>query len=379
MHVPFCASRCPYCDFATAPATSPLRARYLAALRTELEREGAALGRPRIVTAFFGGGTPSLLEPDEIAALAATIRGAYDFTPEEVTFEANPATLDRARLEAWRALGATRISLGAQSFSARALAALGRTHLPEDTATAASAARSVGLALNLDLIFGRPGETETEWRADLEAAIALEPDHVSAYPLELALEPEEAVTNWGGGGWPTLRRWRAAATAAQPGDDAIADRYELAGRLLADAGYRHYEIANWARPGQECRHNLVYWRNGEWLGAGCGAHSHLAGSRSHQPAGLLGYVTRIERGLGRIVDEGADAAVDTAILALRLAEGLDLEAYGARFGPAARARVDRALAPLDGTGMLERQGNTVALAERARFVASEVFVRLLPD
>ena len=379
VHIPFCASRCPYCDFATAPATSPLRARYLAALRAELEREGAALGRPRIATVFFGGGTPSLLEPDEIAALATTIRSAFDLAPDEVTFEANPATLDRARLEAWRALGATRISLGAQSFSARALAALGRTHAPEDIATAVAAARSVGLAVNLDLIFGRPGESEAEWRADLEAAIALEPDHLSAYPLELALEPEEAVTNWGGGGWPTLERWRSAASAAQPGEDAIADRYELAGELLGAAGYRHYEIANWARPGQECRHNLVYWRNGEWLGAGSGAHSHLAGIRSHQPAGLLAYVTRIERGEGRIADDGADAAVDTAILALRLAEGLDLEAYGARFGPAARARVDRALATLDGTGMLERRGDTVALAERARFVASEVFVRLLPD
>lgn len=379
VHIPFCASRCPYCDFATAPATSPLRARYLAALGAELAREGAALGRPRIATAFFGGGTPSLLEPDEIASLATTIRTAFDFAPDEVTFEANPATLDRARLEAWRALGATRISLGAQSFSARALAALGRTHAPEDTATAVAAARSIGLAVSIDLIFGRPGETEAEWRADLDAAVALGPDHVSAYPLELALEPEESVANWGGGGWPTLERWRSAAAAAQPGEDAIADRYELAAQALAGAGYRHYEIANWARPGQECRHNLVYWRNGEWLGAGGGAHSHLGGLRSHQPAGLLAYIARIERGLGRIADDGADTAVDTAILALRLAEGLDLDAYGARFGSAARARVDQALAPLDGTGMLERQGATVALAERARFIASEVFVRLLPD
>ena len=123
----------------------------------------------------------------------------------------------------------------------------------------------------------------------------------------------------------------------------------------------------------------MYWRNGEWLGAGGGAHSHLGGLRSHQPAGLLAYIERIERGEGRIADDGADTAVDTAILALRLAEGLDLDAYGARFGPAARARVDQALAPLGGTGMLERQGATVALAERARFIASEVFVRLLPD
>jgi oxygen-independent coproporphyrinogen-3 oxidase len=308
-----------------------------------------------------------------------TIRSSFDFTPVEVTFEANPATLDRARLEAWCALGATRISLGAQSFSARALAALGRTHGPEDIAPAAAAARSVGLAVNLDLIFGRPGETEAEWRADLDAAIALAPEHLSAYPLELELEPEEAVTNWGGGGWPTLERWRSNATAARPDDDAVADRYALTGTVLEAAGYAHYEIANWARPGQECRHNLVYWRNGEWLGVGGGAHSHLAGVRSHQPASMLAYTARIAAGEGRIPDPGADAAVDTAILALRLSEGLDLDAYALRFGPTARARVDAALAPLDGTGMLDRRGTSVALTERARFVASEVLVRLLPD
>jgi oxygen-independent coproporphyrinogen III oxidase len=377
VHIPFCASRCPYCDFATAPATSALRSRYLAALGAEIAREGAALGRPRITTAFFGGGTPSLLDPDEIAALADRIAQSFDFRPDEVTFEANPATLDRARLDAWRALGATRASLGAHSFSPRALASLGRTHTPEDIAPAVEAARSVGLDVNLDLIFGRPGEPDGEWRADLEAAVALDPDHLSAYPLELALEPEEGVANWGGGGWPTIERWRTAAAAAQPDDDALADRYELASALLGAAGYRHYEIANWAKPGHECRHNLVYWRNGEWLGVGAGAHSHLGGQRSRQPGGLVAYLARIERGDGRIADDDADLAIDTAILALRLDEGLDLAAYGARFGARARARVDAALEGLDGTGVIERRGERVALTDRGRFVANEVFVRLV--
>ena len=377
VHIPFCASRCPYCDFATAPATSALRARYLEALRAEIVREGTALGRPRIATAFFGGGTPSLLEPEEIAAVSEAIRAAFDFAPEEVTFEANPATLDRARLEAWRALGATRVSLGAQSFSSRALAALGRTHTPADIAPAVAAARSVGFDVNLDLIFGRPGEPVGEWRADLDAALALQPDHLSAYPLELALEPEEGVANWGGGGWPTIERWRTGAAAAQPDDDGIADRYELTSAVLRDAGYRHYEIANWAIPGKECRHNLVYWRNGEWLGVGAGAHSHLRGRRSRQPGALPAYIARVERSLGRIADDGADLAVDTAILALRLDEGLDLAAYGERFGAPARERVDAALRGLDGAGVLERHGERVALTDRGRFVANEVFVRLL--
>ena len=377
VHIPFCASRCPYCDFATAPATSALRARYIDALRTELVREGAALGRPRVATVFFGGGTPSLLDPDEIGALGEAIRGAFDLVPQEITFEANPATLDRARLEAWCALGATRVSLGAQSFSARALAALGRTHAPGDIAPAVAAARSMGFDVNLDLIFGRPNEPDGEWESDLEAALALEPDHLSCYPLELALEPEEAVANWGGGGWPVLERWRASAAAAQPDDDGLAERYERASALLGSAGYRHYEISNWARPGKECRHNLVYWRNGDWLGVGAGAHSHLSGSRSRQPGALLEYLARAERGAGRILDETADAAVDSAILALRLDDGLDLAAYGSRFGDAARARVDEALRGLDGSGLVDRRGDRVALSERGRFVANEVFVRLL--
>jgi oxygen-independent coproporphyrinogen III oxidase len=377
VHIPFCASRCPYCDFATAPATSALRARYLAALGTEIAREGAALGRPRVGTAFFGGGTPSLLDPDEIAELGASIAASFDFRPDEVTFEANPATLDRARLDAWRALGATRISLGAQSFSPRALASLGRTHASADIGPAVAAARSVGLDVNLDLIFGRPGEPDGEWRADLEAACALDPDHLSAYPLELALEPEEGVANWGGAGWPAIERWRRAAAAAQPDDDALADRYELASAMLGEAGYRHYEIANWATPGHECRHNLVYWRNGEWLGVGAGAHSHLGGRRSRQPGGLVAYLARIERHDGRIADDGADLAIDTAILALRLDEGLDLAAYGARFGAPARARVDAALEGLDRAGVIARRGERVALTDRGRFVANEVFVRLV--
>jgi oxygen-independent coproporphyrinogen-3 oxidase len=377
VHIPFCASRCPYCDFATAPATTALRDRYLEALATEIAHEGAALGRPRIGTAFFGGGTPSLLEPDEIAALSAAIHSAFEFAPAEVTFEANPATLDRARLEAWRALGATRVSLGAQSFAARALSALGRTHEPGDIAPAIDAARSVGLDVNLDLIFGRPDEPDGEWRADLEAAIALDPDHLSAYPLELALEPEEGGANWGGGGWRTIERWRTAAAARQPDDDGQADRYELASELLRGAGYRHYEIANWATPGKECRHNLVYWRNGQWLGVGAGAHSHLVGRRSRQPGGLLPYIARIERGAGRIADAATDPAVDTAILALRLDEGLDLADYAVRFGGPARAHVDAALRGLDGTGVVERRGERVALTDRGRFVANEVFVRLL--
>ncbi len=379
VHIPFCASRCPYCDFATAPATSTLRARYLAALAREIREQGSALARPEIRTLYLGGGTPSLLEPAEVASLAAALREAFDIRPIEATVEANPATLDRARLDAWRALGITRLSLGAQSFDPAGLRALGRTHQPADVAPAVAAARSVGVDVGLDLILGWPGQTIDAWRADLDAAVALAPDHLSCYPLELVFEPEEAVANWPGGGWPSLRRWRERSAKEQPADETVARLYRVAERTLARAGYRHYEIANWARPGAECAHNLVYWRNGEWLGVGAGAHSHLAGLRSRRSASLVAYVTAIERDEPRIADPSTDDAVDTAILALRLDDGLDLADYAMRFGPAEAIRVRAGLDDVAPLGLVTVSKERARLTPKGRLLASEVFIRLLPD
>jgi oxygen-independent coproporphyrinogen III oxidase len=379
VHIPFCAARCPYCDFATAPARSALRSRYLDALETEIRREGERLGRPRVTTLYFGGGTPSLLEPAEVARLGAALHASFALRPVEATVEANPATLDRARLTAWAALGITRLSLGAQSLSADGLRALGRTHRTEDVAPAVAAARSVGFDTSLDLIFGWPGQTSEAWEADLAAAVALRPDHLSCYPLELALEPEEAVANWPGAGWRSVERWRRHAAAAQPDDAGIAVLYELAEAFLQRNGYRHYEIANWARAGKRCRHNLGYWRNGDWLGVGVGAHSHLAGVRSRNPGVLPAYIAAVDRGDERIVDTAADAAVDGAMLALRLDDGLDLTTYGARFGQSAALHVRGALRSLDDTRLIRWSGDRVRLTARGRLLANEVFVRLLPD
>jgi oxygen-independent coproporphyrinogen-3 oxidase len=379
VHIPFCASRCPYCDFATAPATSALRARYLAALNTEIGREGAALGRPRVRTLYVGGGTPSLLEPDEVSALATALGASFDLALVEATVEANPATLDRARLEAWAALGITRLSLGAQSFSERGLRELGRTHQPQDVVPAIDAGRTLGLAVGLDLIFGWPEQSLDEWLADLGAAIALRPDHISCYPLELVLEPEEAVANWPGGGWPTVRRWRERAAKLQPGDETVARMYRSAERVLRNAGFQHYEIANWAGAGKRCEHNLVYWRNGEWLGLGAGAHSHLAGARSRRPATLLTYLEAIAGDGARIADPAADEASDTAMLALRLDDGLDLGTYAGRFGGGAARRVRAALGRSTNLGLVRWSGEVARLTPRGRLLANEVFVDLIAD
>jgi oxygen-independent coproporphyrinogen-3 oxidase len=378
VHIPFCASRCPYCDFATAPATTALRSRYLEVLCREIAAEGARLGRPRVRTLFFGGGTPSLLEPGEIAALGGALRRAFLLRPREVTIEANPATLDHARLEAWLALGLTRLSLGAQSFDARGLRALGRTHDPEDTVSALAAARDAGLDINIDLIFGWPGQTLADWDRDLARAVELAPDHLSCYPLELRLEPDASIPNWPGGGWPVLERWRSAAAAAQPDDAGIARMYRAAERALGRAGYRHYEIANWARPGKRSLHNLGYWRDREWLGVGAGAHSHLGGTRSANPAELRAYIARVESGAPREVDDGADRASEAAMLALRLDSGLDLARYAVRFGPVAASRVRSALREVEPARLVRMSDRTARLTARGRMLASEVFVRLLP-
>jgi oxygen-independent coproporphyrinogen-3 oxidase len=377
VHVPFCASRCPYCDFATAPATSALRARYIDALATEIAREGVSLGRPRLRTIYVGGGTPSLLEPDEVERIGASIDAAFVKRPREVTFEANPATLDRARLDAWARFGATRISLGAQSLEQRGLRALGRTHQAEDVAPAVAAARETGLDVNLDLIFGWPGQTADDWMTDLEAALALGPDHLSCYPLELALEPDDAGANWPGGGWSVVERWRRAAAEAQPDDRGLALFYALAHRRLARSGYRHYEIANWSRPGFRSLHNVTYWRNGEWLGVGAGAHSHLGGVRSHRPAALTSYLAAVEAARPRIADARADRVAEDAMLGLRLDTGIDLARFAARSGIAARDRVAAALRTLDGRGLVRWSGDRARLTPRGRILANEVFVTLL--
>jgi len=378
VHIPFCASRCPYCDFATAPATSALRARYLDALGREIAREGELLGRPRVRTLFFGGGTPSLLEPAEIEGLGDALRRAFVLRPREVTLEANPATLDRARLLAWLALGLTRLSLGAQSFDARGLRALGRTHQPEDSAAAVEVARDAGLDTNLDLIFGWPGQDVAAWERDLKTAAGLNPDHVSCYPLELRLDPDASIPNWPGGGWPVLERWRRAAVAAQPDDAGIARMYRVAERLLDRAGYRHYEIANWARPGKRSLHNLGYWRDRDWLGVGAGAHTHLAGARSANPTELRAYISRAESGSERVADAEADPPSEAAMLALRLDSGLDLERYAARFGATAATRVRSALREVEPAHLVQVNGRHARLTARGRLLASEVFIRLLP-
>ncbi len=330
VHVPFCATRCGYCDFNTYTAgeldadparPGALREGYAAAALAELRLARRVLGdgAPRVDTVFFGGGTPTLLPARELAVILGAIDDAFGLARgAEVTTEANPESVDPASLAALREAGFTRVSLGMQSAVPHVLATLDRTHTPGRAAQAAAEARAAGFEhVSLDLIYGTPGESDDDWRASLDAALAAEPDHVSAYAL--IVEP----------GTRLAAQVRRGALPA-PDDDVLADRYELADAALGAAGLQWYEISNWAAgPEAACRHNLGYWRGGDWWGIGPGAHSHVGGVRWWNVLHPSAYADRLAAGAspaaGRELLDDASRRLERVMLELRLADGLPLD------------------------------------------------------
>jgi putative oxygen-independent coproporphyrinogen III oxidase len=377
-HVPFCLSRCHYCDFVTYTGMEGLRRPYAAALLAEAELAVAATGPepPTVTSVFVGGGTPTLLPAGDLGRLLERLRALLPFAPDvEVTVEANPETVDQAVADGLVEAGVTRVSLGAQSFDERVLAALGRTHGPDRVGQAVAALRRAGVdALNLDLIFGCPSEDDASWAASLAGAVALGPEHVSAYALTI-----EAATRFG--------RMVADGRMAEPDEDLLADRYETACAVLATAGFRHYEVSNWARdlegeprrsgplPSRASRHNLTYWRRGPYLGVGAGAHEFTGGVRRWNGPGVPAYLAALAAGRRPTAGEerltGAQAAFELLALRLRTADGLD-QAEAERLGidpagePVAELRQAGLLAP----------GPGVALTERGMFLHGEVVARL---
>ena len=358
MHIPFCAARCDYCDFATWTDRSHLIDSYVDACVTDLEQRRGE-GYPTATSVFFGGGTPSLIPADQLVR----ILDAIDLAPgAEVTVECNPDSVDAAKLAAYHRGGVNRLSFGVQSMSAHVLAALGRTHDPANVTRSIDLARAAGFErINLDLIYGTPGETIDDWRATLEGAIALDVAHVSAYALTV-----EPATPLG---------LRVAAGAAAPDDDVQADAYLLAETLLGDAGLEWYEVSNWARPGQECRHNLLYWSEGAYLGIGCAAHGHTpdpggAGRRWWNVRTPERYIAAIAGGTSPVAGEERldpqPRAEEACVLALRTRRG-------APVADAASGVVDE----LAAAGFVRRVEDRVVLTAHGRLVASDVTARLL--
>ena len=341
LHIPFCAKRCDYCAFATWTDRGHLQDQYLAALTADITRTEMA----PVSSVFVGGGTPTLVDP---TALGEVLRAIPTAPGAEVTVECNPDDVTVEMYRIFRAAGVNRVSIGVQSMVPSVLAALGRTHNPDNVRLAVAAVREAGIpTFNLDLIYGGAGETLDQWRATLEGAIALSPMHISAYALTveagtpLALEPER-----------------------HPDDDDLADKYELADELLTAAGLANYEVSNWAKPGHECRHNILYWQQGNYAGFGCAAHSHRDGRRWWNVRTPERYIAAVEG------NETTEAAGETLDEATRHVEGLQL-AIRMRDGvPASALDVDGL------EGLVETDGERVRLTRRGRLLANEVSLRL---
>lgn len=345
LHIPFCARRCEYCAFATWADRDHLISAYVSACRREL----ALLSLPAASSVFVGGGTPSLVPPALLASLIADVPVDAD---AEVTVECNPESVTPTLIEALLGAGVNRLSFGVQSLAPHVLAGLGRSHDPAEARAAVSLAVDAGVAFNVDLIFGGFGESDDDWRWTLDEVVAMRPPHVSAYAL--TVEP----------GTPL-----AADASRHPDDDMQATRYLIADEALSAAGLRNYEISNWARPGSECRHNQLYWEQGNYRGIGCAAHSHADGRRWWNVRTPERYIDAIVAG------QSPEAGCEELDDATRERERLEL-LLRTRRGVPVSAVSD--VATLVAAGVVTVVRERAVLTPKGRLVANEVALRLVP-
>jgi len=369
IHVPFCRHKCPYCSFVSYDYRKDDISLYLSALKKELIRRA---GGECIRSIYFGGGTPSLLSVKYVGDLISCISSLFTVDEAaEITIEANPGTINRAYLTAIRELGVNRLSLGVQSLNDRELALLGRIHTAAEVRDAVQHARSSGFDnLSIDLIYGLPGQTLSDWQHTLDEAITMRPEHLSLYSLTLEVETP---------------MWRAIKEGSLPeiDSDVSADHYELAEDLLAAQSYSHYEISNWAVAGRECRHNLTYWRNLSYLGVGVAAHSYLDGHRLANTESLDKYLADFSRKSlpGPELDEEINPELElaeTAILGLRLNKGIDLDDIHRRFDIDILVHYRQQVEEMVDAGLLEQADGHIKLTRRGRLLSNEVFWRFLP-
>ncbi len=387
IHVPFCSSICNYCNFNRGLFDAELKERYVAALEREIRQSAdfrlkpEATESPRTASAlpvasgfsrkiavdtiFFGGGTPSLLEPGEIGRLVEACRETFDVAPDaEVTLETNPETASPERLHGFLAAGVTRVSFGVQSFRQVELERLGRIHTADRARAAVLEARQAGFDnVSLDLMMWLPQQSREDWRESVEALVEVGPEHASLYLLEL---------------YPNapLKEDMARAGWSQAPDEDAADMYLWSLGRLDRAGYRQYEISNVARPGRECGHNLKYWQDGEWLGFGCGAHSTRGGVRWKNVSATAEYIERVTAGrpleAERRLMSRQEQFEDALFTGLRLTEGVDLDVVGARYGQDPWARYGPALEPFVEEGLLRHDRPWLRLTRPGMLVANEI-------
>ena len=388
VHIPFCKTKCPYCDFNTYQGIENLMSPFLDSLNLEIELWGRALGHPQVNTIFFGGGTPSYLPQGQVGRILDTAREAFQVAPDaEITVEANPGDLTEQACHHLLSQGVNRLSIGAQAFNNDLLTLLGRRHNVGEATSALTTARAAGFSnVNLDFMYGIPQQSMDHWSETMALLIDLAPDHVSLYCLTLE------------DGTP-LQKWVKEGKLPDPDPDLAADMYHLAENELADAGYHHYEISNWSKPGRPSLHNLAYWLNLSYLGVGPGAHSSLNpyrfwdvdsprtyGDRVHQweqmPSGVLSHITSeclyaIPQVAGLEHVDTSTACAETMFLGLRLLDGMDIDEASDRIGvdlathfrPQIRESIDN--------GLLEQEGAILRLTKPAYLIANQVFTKFV--
>lgn len=371
IHVPFCRSKCAYCNFVSQRYDESLAGPYLRALVSEIETFGrSAQVRHAVDSLYIGGGTPSLLPARQIAAILAACRRHFDvLAGAEISIEANPGTLTPENLRVYRSLGINRVSLGAQSFSDHELSAIGRIHSAAEIVSACGLLRACGIQnVNLDLILGLPGQTARQWMANLQSAVALSPEHISIYMLEL----EEKVP---------LFHSLAAGQCCVPDEELIADWYLQSIDFLAEQGLWQYEISNYARPGCECRHNLKYWLREPVLGFGLAAHSYDGSSRYANLGELHEYLKAAEEGRSTVrwreMSNPTRDLEETIFLGLRLRKGLNWEIVRKKFDSRKVAACEASLKEMAELGLLEWERSDVRLTQRGMLLSNEIFQKFV--
>ena len=369
IHIPFCKKKCGYCDFVSYAGKDELIDKYVAALCDEIKE--LAAGNWQLATIFLGGGTPTLLAPrhfDNILSLLIMITNINNEI--EITTEANPGTANLAKLKALRELGINRLSIGAQSFNDQHLKTLGRIHNAQDIIVMYEHARKAGFDnINLDLIFALPNQTLDEWQSDLQTAINLNPNHLSTYNLQI----EEGTP---------LCKQLPTSNLKLPTEEEDLAMYEYTIETLQANGYKHYEISNFAKPGFECQHNINYWKNGNYLGIGAGAHSHVNGKRWANPDSIGEYLNSVMvtkpvslfgNGYGRITKNATETGVvtdrrETLFLGLRLLDGLEIDKFSG---------FEKEVEELIRDGLLMRENNHYKLTRKGLYLGNLVFEKFV--
>ena len=356
IHIPFCKSKCAYCDFASWAGRERDQARYLLALEEEFKLAAQKYGKLPISTVFIGGGTPSVLPEDAVMRLMAMTRARFELSEGvEVTVEANPGTLTKEKLRAWRDSGVNRLSMGVQAAQPRLLQLLGRVHSVEEATQSFEWARAAGFKnINLDLMYALPGQTMAEWVESVKFALKLDPEHLSLYSL--IVEPGTRI-----------ERAISEGTLPATDDEEALSMQRAAVRILSRRGYERYEISNYAKPSFECRHNMTYWTRGDYLGLGCAAHSMMRGERFENTGDLDAYLSGVREVSRHAIGE-AEAREEVILLGTRTAAGIPLELVAKN-----KAQVDR----LKAGGFVRVEKGRLILTERGMEVQNAVVLELV--